>query len=72
MRAFSVIQKRPKIAKMVITGPLKKTEQNTLSLLKFIIFVDLERINEFHGNITITVKSLYLRLHIGERRGGFG
>ena len=66
MRAFSVIQKRPKIAKMVFTEPLKKTEQNTLSLLKFIIFVDLERINEFHGNITM------YRLHIGERRGGFG
>ena len=55
MRAFSAIQKWPKIAKMtpndlltlkmVFTEPLRKTEQNTFSFFKFIIFVDLERKN---------------------------
>jgi len=47
MRAFSFLQKWLKIAKMtlndllilemVFTEPLRKTEQNTLSFLKFII-----------------------------------
>jgi len=50
MRAFSVLQKWPKIAKMTpndlltlkifFTEPPRKSEQNTLSFLKFIIFVD--------------------------------
>ena len=43
MRAFSVLQKRSKIAKM--------TPNDLLSLEMVIIFVDLERKNEFHDNI---------------------
>ena len=38
------------ILEMVFNEPLRKTEQNTFSFLKFIIFVDLERKNKFHGN----------------------
>ena len=52
MCAFSVLQKRSKIAKMtqndlltlemVFTEPLRRTK-HSFSFLKFIIFVDLER-----------------------------
>ena len=62
MRAFSVLQKWPKIAKMtpndlltlemVLTEPSRNTEQNTLLVsLNSLFFVDLERKNEFHGSI---------------------
>ena len=60
MRAFSILKKWPKIAKMtpndlltlemVFSEPLRKTEENTLGFLNFILFVDLERKNKFHGN----------------------
>ena len=53
MRAFSILQKWPKMAKMtpddlltltmVSSEPLGKTEQNTLSFIKFIIFGDKEQ-----------------------------
>ena len=58
MRAFSILQKWPKIAKMtpndllgltrVSSEPLGNTEQNTL--LKFVIFVEIERKNDFDDN----------------------
>ena len=63
MRAFSVLQKWPKIARMTpnelltlkMTPGLHWTVEENLtklsfSFLKFIIFVDLEQKNEFHGN----------------------
>ena len=46
MRAFSVLQK------MVLTEPSRNTKQNTFSFLKFVLVVDLERKNEFHGIAT--------------------
>ena len=61
MRAFSILQKWPKIAKMtpddllsltmVSSEPLGNTEQNTLLVfLKFVIFVEIERKNDFDDN----------------------
>ena len=61
MCAFSILQKCPEIAKMtpndlltlkmILTESPRKTEQNTLLVLKkFINFDVLERKNEFHGN----------------------
>ena len=34
---------------MVLNEPQRKNEQNTISFIKIIIFVDLERENEFNG-----------------------
>ena len=75
MRAFSVFQKWPKIAKMtpndlltlemVLTEPPKNTKQILFSFLKFIILVDLERKNEFHCNIA--TYRLYVILRNGNR-----
>ena len=51
MRAFSVLQKRPKIAKMtpndllaletVFTEPLRRTEQNTVLVSKNSLFLSI-------------------------------
>ena len=61
MRAFSVLQKRPKIDLKWPFDPRnglhrivkENWTKQSFSFLKFIIFVDLERKNEFHGNIAI-------------------
>ena len=57
---FSNLQKWPKIAKMTRDGlltlesvssePQRKTERNTFSFLKLIIFIEIERKNDFNGN----------------------
>ena len=35
---------------IVSTEPLGNTEQNTFSFLKFVIFVEIERENDFNDN----------------------
>ena len=61
MRTFSVLQKWPKIAKMTPNDLLtlkmephwtaeENWKKHSFSFLKFVIFGDLERKNEFHGN----------------------
>ena len=61
MRAFSILQKWPKMAKMtsddlltlkmVLTQPPINAKQNTFSCLKYIISVELEQKNDLNGNI---------------------
>ena len=59
MRVFSILQKWPKMAKMtsddLLTLKLALTELNltkhSLSFLKFTVSVELERKNDFSGNI---------------------
>ena len=61
MRAFSILQNWPEIAKMTTDDPLtlkmvsiepprKNEQKHSFSFIKFVIFGDLERRNEFHGN----------------------
>ena len=61
MRAFSILQRLPKITKMtpddllsltmVLSELLGNTEQNTLSFFKFVIFVEIRRKNDFDDNL---------------------
>ena len=71
MCAFSILQKSPKIAKMtpddllalkmVSSEPQGNTE-HSFSFLKFVIFVGIERKNDFDGNNAIYDPWLSLRV----------